>query len=43
MVDLSGLQPDLAGDERVVGVTISGVVAPCLKDGAEVHTQRSFK
>ena len=43
VVDPSGLQPDLAGDERVVGVAIPGVVAPRLKDGAEVHTQRSSK
>lgn len=38
VVDLSGFQPDLAGDERVVGVAISAVVASRVKDGAEVHS-----
>ena len=35
VVDLSGLLPDLAGNERVVCVTICAVVATCLKDTAE--------
>ena len=32
MVDLPGLQPHLAGDERAVGVAISAVVTSRVKD-----------
>ena len=35
MVDLSGLQPDLACNERVVRVTVSAVIASCVEDTAE--------
>ena len=36
VVDLSGLQPDLACNERVVHVTVSAVIASCVEDTAKV-------
>ena len=36
VVDLSGLQPDLACNEGVVCVTVSPVIASCVEDTAEV-------
>ena len=38
VVDLSGLQPDLACNERVVRVAVSGVIAFCVEDTAEVRS-----
>ena len=38
VVDLSGLQPDLACNERVVRVTVSDVIASCVEDTAEVRS-----
>ena len=36
--DLSGLQLDLACNERVVHVTVSAVIASCVEDNAEVRS-----
>ena len=36
VVDLSGLQPELACNERMVHVTVSAVIASCVEDTAEV-------
>ena len=38
VVDLSGLQPDLACNERVVRVTVSAVIASRVEDTAEVRS-----
>ena len=38
VVDLSGLQPDLACHKRVVRVTVSAVIASCVEDTAEVRS-----
>ena len=38
VVDLSGLQPDLACNERVVRVTVSAVIASCVEETAEVRS-----
>ena len=38
VVDLSGLQPDLACNERVVRVKVSTVIAFCVEDTAEVRS-----
>ena len=38
VVDLSGLQPNLACNERVVDVTVSAVIASCVEDTAEVRS-----
>ena len=38
VVDLSGLQPDPACNELVVRVTVSAVIASCVKDTAQVRS-----
>ena len=38
MVDLSGLPPDLACNERVGHVTVSAVIASCVEDTAEFRS-----
>ena len=38
MADLSGLQPELACNKRVVCVTVSNVMASCVEDTAEVRS-----
>ena len=38
MVDLFGLQPDLACNERVVRITVRALIASCVEDTAEVRS-----
>ena len=38
VVDLSGLQPNLACNKQVVHVRVRGVIASCVEDTAEVHS-----
>ena len=38
MVDLSGHQPDLACNERVVRITVRALIASCVEDTAEVRS-----